>query len=427
MSSIPLTLSDRLTCAWTALAQVFLGAWLLSNPATLPLTGVLAWSDYAVGAIALLFGILNVRRRAPWRDWILCLLGIWLMLAPLIAFTPSSAAYGLDTFIGLFLVFFSVVLPVRGHDGGPEIPEGWSYNPASYQNRAPIVVIGFFGFFLARYLAAFQLGHIDSAWDPFFGDGTEKILLSEVSKAFPVPDAGLGAMAYLLECVSGIVGDNRRWRTMPWLSLLFVLLVVPTGTVSVVLVILQPLSVGAWCTICLITALTTLATVPPAIDEVIAMGQYVLRRRREGHSMWRVFWLGDRGIEAAKAGEERQVKEPWIDLPVSWHLAVVALIGLWLMAAPGLLGNTGLSADNDRLLGALIVTFAVIGMAEVSRPVRFLNVLFGAWLAVSAWFLDGRTVPSAVGSTVAGLTAIIFSLPKGKIEERHGGWDRWIV
>ena len=76
------------------------------------------------------------------------------------------------------------------------LPEAWVYS-------------------LSRYMAALQLGHISHAWDPFFGAGTERIVTSEVSEAWPVADAGLGATVYVLEIVSGIIGDKRRWRTMP--------------------------------------------------------------------------------------------------------------------------------------------------------------------------------------------------------------------
>ena len=53
----------------------------------------------------------------------------------------------------------------------------------------------FVGFFLSRQVTAFQLNHIASLADPFFGLGTQRVLTSHVSRAFPIPDAGLGAVA----------------------------------------------------------------------------------------------------------------------------------------------------------------------------------------------------------------------------------------
>jgi len=50
-------------------------------------------------------------------------------------------------------------------------------------------------------------------------------------------------------------------------------------------------------------------------------------------------------------------------------------------------------ADSDHLVGALIVTVAVMAMAEVGRLLRFINAGFGAWLVVAPWVLAGATLP----------------------------------
>lgn len=41
-----------------------------------------------------------------------------------------------------------------------------------------MIVTGFAGLLVSRYLAAFQLGYIDAIWDPFFGQGTRQVLNS---------------------------------------------------------------------------------------------------------------------------------------------------------------------------------------------------------------------------------------------------------
>ena len=208
---------------------------------------------------------------------------------------PTAAAYGTDTLVGTLVIAFALLVP--GTPGtrdlpGPDAPPGWSYNPSAWPQRAGIIALAFVQFFVARYLAAYQLGHIADAWDPFFGDGTRRVLDSEVSKAFPVSDAGLGAVTYLVEALTGFLGGTRRWRTMPWAVLLFGVLIVPVGVVSIVLVVLQPLAVGAWCSLCLVTAVLTVFMISPAVDEVVATGQFLLRARREGRPLWRTFWRG---------------------------------------------------------------------------------------------------------------------------------------
>jgi uncharacterized membrane protein len=170
------------------------------------------------------------------------------------------------------------------------IPPAWDYNPSSWRERIPLVIIASIGFFIAIYLALYQLKVVDSVWDPFFGDGTERVLTSQVSHAFPIPDALLGAFGYLVDVVSGIVGGVNRWKTMPWIVIIFGVAVGPLGLVSILLVISQPVFVGAWCTLCLTSAVISVMMISPAMDEFLASLQYLQRVRRRGLSTWQAFW-----------------------------------------------------------------------------------------------------------------------------------------
>jgi hypothetical protein len=42
------------------------------------------------------------------------------------------------------------------------VPPGWTYSPSSWLQRLPVIALGFFGFLIARYLAAYQLGQVGS-------------------------------------------------------------------------------------------------------------------------------------------------------------------------------------------------------------------------------------------------------------------------
>ncbi|MCE3246351.1 MAG: polymerase subunit epsilon [Geminicoccaceae bacterium] len=149
------------------------------------------------------------------------------------------------------------------------MPPGWSYNPSTWAQRLPIIILAFVGLYVSRYLAAYQLGHIPDVWDPFFAgssadpqNGTEEIITSWVSKAWPVSDAAVGGYTYLLEIVTGIVGSRCRWRTMPWLVVLFGLMIAPLGIVSILFIIIQPIVIGTWSTIALIGAAAILVQIP---------------------------------------------------------------------------------------------------------------------------------------------------------------------
>jgi uncharacterized membrane protein len=170
------------------------------------------------------------------------------------------------------------------------IPPAWDYNPSAWSQRWPLILIAFVGFQIALYLGLFQVNVVSTVWEPFFGVGSKKVLTSEVSKALPIPDALLGAFSYLLDAVTGIIGGTSRWRTKPWIVVMFGFATGPLGLTSVLLVILQPVLVGTWCTLCLVTAFISIVMISPALDELLATLQYLKRVKGQGYSVWDAFW-----------------------------------------------------------------------------------------------------------------------------------------
>lgn len=425
---------------WAHFVNGLLGVWLITSPSALGYRSAgLTSSDVASGILVVLFSLGSYSRRwGAWAQWANCFVGIWLLFAPLVFWTPDAAAYANDTFIGAFVIAFAVLIPgMPGMDmsvmmTGPDIPPGWSYNPSTWVQRAPIILLATVGFFASRYMAAFQLGHINGVWDPVFGTGTERVLHSSVSKMFPISDAGLGAVSYMFEMLMGFMGDRARWRTMPWMVMFFGLVVVPLGVTSIVLMILQPVAVGTWCFLCLLAALGMLAMVPATLDEVVAMIQFLLQTRREGKPLWRTFWRG--GVIEGGQSDNRLTPFDWVRpqemfgawLKSSWHLLTAALIGGWLMFAPDVLGTSGKASDSDRLIGALVLTFALIATAEVARAVRFLNIPSAVWLLIAPWVLDGFVTDTQWNDVMAGVALLVLSLPRGRIRGRYGSWQPYI-
>ena len=173
----------------------------------------------------------------------------------------------------------------------------WKHNPSSWGQRIPICVLAGVAFLIATYMALYQWRLIGDVWDPFFGEQTRLVLDSEVSEImrrwFRIPDAALGALAYLGDVVFGLAGSTRRWQYRPWLVLLFGLDVIPLGIVSAVLVVMQGAVVGAWCFLCLVTAVISLILVLLAYDEVWSSMLYlkrVWRETRKPKVVWNVFW-----------------------------------------------------------------------------------------------------------------------------------------
>lgn len=424
---------------WASFVNLTFGAWLFTSPFTLGYrSAAMTWNDVISGSLIVMLSVASASRKFnAYARWAVCFVGIWLLFAPLVFWSPDAAAYMNDTLVGALVIAFAVLVTMMpGMDmsvmmEGADIPPGWSYNPSTWLQRAPIILLALVGFLASRYMAAYQLGHITSVWDPFFGDGTRRVLESDISKMFPISDAGLGALSYLLEMLMGFMGDKARWRTMPWMVTFFGILVVPLGTVSVVLIILQPLAVGAWCSLCLLAGIAMLVMIPATLDEVVAMIQFMARARREGKPLWRTFWLGGT-VEGEK--DDKLTPFDWARpvvmftdwLTGNWNLLLSIGLGVWLMFAPAIFQTTGRAADSDHLVGALIVTFAAIAIAEVGRVTRFINILFSAWLVVAPFLLFGFTTTAMINGIVAGGALVVLSLPRGIIRGQYGSWQPYI-
>lgn len=433
---------------WAGLLLILAAVWLIASPPALGLdSAAMAVSDVVAGLLLLPLAVIALSWRHGWARWAIAPIGLWLLFAPLVFRAPTAAGYLNDTLVGAAVLALAVAIrPTPGIspaavETGPLAPPGWNHNPSAWVQRLPIVALAFVGFFIARYLAAYQLGHVEGAWDPFFGtgegpNGTERVMTSAVSRAFPVPDAGLGAMVYLMEAVLGVVGGTARWRTMPWVVALFGLLIVPLGVVSVTFIIIQPIVIGTWCALCLVQAGAMLVQMAYALNEVVATGQFLARRRARGKPVLRVLFAGDTDDgpdEPTREAFDRPLRPVILDVlkggagvSVPSTLGVSLLIGVWLMTTRLTVGAEGAMADADHLIGALVVTVSIVACAEVARALRFANLALGAALLVTP-FLFEASGAQLVAGWIAGLALIGLSLPKGRVAGRYGGWQRFVV
>ena len=426
---------------WAHFLTIGLGFWLMTSPPILGYESMpLAASDVATGLLVAVFGALSLSRRMAWARLVNAALGIWLMFAPLVFWAPTAAAYLNGTLIGGLVTGFAMLVrppigvSLTARMTGPDIPEGWDFSPSSWTQRLPIIALAFIGFYISRYLTAFQLEHIGLAWDPFFGDGTERVITSSVSKAWPVPDAGIGALTYLLEILTGLIGSRRRWRTMPWLVILFGIMIVPLGAVSIFFIVIQPIVIGTWCTLCLVAAAAMLVQIPYSLDELVATGEFLLQRKRKGQSLWKVFIHGDTASGGRMTAPEdfrrspgaivRDVFTGGVNLP--WTLVASMAFGVALMCTRLIFGTDGAQADSDHLIGALVITVSVAALAEIARPLRFLNVLLGVALIGAPWMFDGGSGPADAFGVLAGIALIALAIPRGKVACHYGSWDRFI-
>jgi len=436
---------------WAHLANVGLGTWLVTQPALLAVAepGLRA-AELTLGVGVILFAALALSWRLQWSRWVCAGLGALVMAAPFLFSTANAAAYLSDTLVGGLI--FALAVCTKPDIGpsplaalkGPEIPVGWSYNPSTWMQRLPIVALAVVGLYVSRYLAAYQLGHVDHVFEPFFAgsptdpkNGTEEIITSWVSEAWPVSDAAVGGYTYALEILTGVVGSRMRWRTMPWLVVLFGLMIAPLGVVSIFFIIIQPILLGTWSTLALLAAVAMLVQIPYSLDELLASVQFVRRRVRAGTRFFTVLLRGDTDetpraktsrtadeLDAAPTALIKDALSGGVSLP--WNLALAGLVALSLLFTRLFLNADGSLANAHHLIGALVLTVLSIAAAEVARPARYLNVALGGALIVAPFVYSADALQTAF-AVAAGVAIAALSIPRGPIRHRYGPWSRLLV
>lgn len=432
---------------WAHWANAGLGLWLMVLPLFLGPAGPwMLTSHLGAGLAVMVLSVLSMSWRLAKLRWVTAAVGVWVMFAPLLFWSSTPGLYTAGTLMGLLIAGFAVAVrppppisPVAALTG-PVVPKGWDYSPSEWTQRLPVIVLAMVGLVISVYLGSYQVEVIDAVWEPFFdgvpGDGrngTEEIITSSVSEAWPVPDAGLGGLTYALEILVGAMGSARRWRTMPWLVVLFGIMIVPLGAVSIFFIVIQPILIDTYCTLCLIAAAAMLFQIPYSLDELVATGQFLRRRHKAGQPWLRVFFTGDTDEgpdDFAEESFERPARSIVRDMVTGgmefpWTLWVSIALGVLLMLSPLILTWDSPVAASVHICGALAITVSVAASAGVARAARFLNALIGVVL-VFAPFVAAAGWGATVFCIVVGLGLIALSIPRGPVGESFGSWDRYI-
>ena len=108
-----------------------------------------------------------------------------------------------------------------------------------------------------------------------------------------------------------------------------------------------------------------------------------------------------------------------------WARIVNIAAGIWLMFAPWALGLQDPAAGSDRTVGPLIVTFAIMAIWEVLRPLRWVNFAFAVWLVVIPVFWN-FPLRAVINDVVIGLLVAGLALVRGSLTQKFGGGWRSI-
>jgi uncharacterized membrane protein len=153
---------------------------------------------------------------------------------------------------------------------------------SAWGRRVPVIALSLAGLAVAATLTLFQVDVLGNVWEPFFGDGSRQVLTSSLSKALPVPDAALGALAYGAEAILESVGGPLRAADRPWVVVAAGLVAGGLGLAALTLIAVQALVVGAFCTLCLTSATISLVIAGLTAPEVLTAWGAIHARRHRG-------------------------------------------------------------------------------------------------------------------------------------------------
>ena len=106
-----------------------------------------------------------------------------------------------------------------------------------------------------------------------------------------------------------------------------------------------------------------------------------------------------------------------------WAQLASTALGVWLMAAPSVMGYHGPARTNDHVVGPVVATFACVAIWEVTRPVRWGNVVLGLWLVLAPWVLAAGWAATA-NETFTGVVLCCLALVRGRLTiAAGGGWS----
>ena len=314
----------------------------------------------------------------------------------------------------------------------PDAPSGWDSNPSAWRERGPLLALAAVGLLISAVLAAYQFGLLPEPWDPVFGPASSaRVLHSPISRLLPVPDASLGVLGYAAEIVLGVIGRRTRWRTLPGAVLLFGLVVLGLGVVSMLLLILQGAVVHSWCLLCLASAAISIFILSMEPGEALAAAQQVKRTHASGAG-WRSALLGIQQkpsdeVAGAPMPEDASYQRDatareMLDFSM-WAQVASLVLGVWLLIAPGALGYGDPARTVERAIGPVVIVVSALALRRVTRPVRYLNLLAGLALLLAPWVFDYTSVPAIVNSDLVGMALLGLALAGRRVAGQWaGGW-----
>src|SRR5574337_499355 len=104
-----------------------------------------------------------------------------------------------------------------------------------------------------------------------------------------------------------------------------------------------------------------------------------------------------------------------------WTAITNIFLGLWLMFSPSVLQMNQSTADNNHIIGPLVIAFSIISLWDINRKIIRVNIVLGLWLLVALFVLNFSTALVLSSNGACACFIIVFSSIKRKPKQRYGG------
>jgi uncharacterized membrane protein len=145
--------------------------------------------------------------------------------------------------------------------------------------RIGVFILSLAGIGQAAYMLAYRQRIIDSIACPLFGEGCKTVGRSRQSAHYGIPNAAIGAAAYVLMALLALLSGYRP-RTGVLLPLARAAVAGGAVAASVLLVREQVVTVRAWCFWCLTSGLTNLAMFMLSLADAVPTLRAIARSLR---------------------------------------------------------------------------------------------------------------------------------------------------
>lgn len=105
-----------------------------------------------------------------------------------------------------------------------------------------------------------------------------------------------------------------------------------------------------------------------------------------------------------------------------WAQIGNAILGIWLLMAPWILGYSGSTADTiDRAVGPIVIFFSVLAIRDVTRVARFVLLLPSLFLIITPWILHYSAGAPVACNELAGMAIAVLAVIRGNVTKQTGG------